>query len=315
MIIYSNLIAVYKWLTATYITATAIWATAKDAVHSKTLMCGILIFDCSLVMDRVLPLHEPIITGWFPELAGFVLVLSLGVAIGQEVAASFTKSAVMEERAHSMERLSQMQKTYYPIILEKAEEAKTARHDLRHHFVAIAGLLDKGQYDKLRGYLAQYGASIRQSEPISYCRNDVANVLAHHYARLAKAHGIELTMALDIACDLNVSDADLCGLLSNLLENAMEACLRLPDGRRFITLSVMQKKTDLAIRMENSGGDIYRSGGGFLSSKTNSRKGYGLESIRVIARRYSGAAEFDYNETAQIFTSTVLLTSPEPAPR
>lgn len=307
MIAYSNIIAIYKWITASFITLTLLWGLWNNAVHIKTLLCGILVFECTLVMDRLLPLHEPILTGWFAELAGFVLVLAVGVVIGKEIAAKYTKSIILEERAQSMDRLVKMQQTYYPILQEKIEEAKAARHDLRHHFVAISGFLENGQLDKLKAYVLEYGMLIREAEPVSYSQNDVANVLAHHYARLAKEHQIDLTLLLDIDDKTNIANADLCSLLSNLLENAIESCLRQVQGKRFITLTAKHEKTIVAIHMENSGDGVVKNETGFFSSKGKGRKGYGLDSIKAIARQYKGEAEFHYDENVRMFTSMVLL--------
>lgn len=307
MTAYSDLITAYKWITASFITLTTLQSIWQNSVQTETLLCGILIFDSALVMDRLLPLHEPIISGWFTELAGFALILSVGVVIAKEVAAEYAKSAVMEERARSMERFSEMQRTYYPLLQDKIEEAKAARHDLHHHFVMISGFLENGQPDKLKEYVSEYGALIREAEPVSYSQNDVANVLAHHYVRLAKKYGINLTLLLDIGAEIKVSDADLCGLLGNLLENAVESCLRQTDGRRFIDLTVKHEKSAIAIHMKNSGNSVVTSQTGFLSSKAKNRKGYGLDSVKTIAQRYKGETEFRYDEEIHMFTSVVLL--------
>jgi len=307
MIFYSNLITTYKWIAVGFITVTAVWSTFKKTIHSRILLCGILIFDCALVLDRVLPMYEPIITGWFPELAGFILLLFIGSAIGQEVAEQYKKNAVLEERTRSLERLSQMQHTYYPLLQEKIEEAKAARHDLRHHMITITGFLNQGKNEKLTKYVSEYRAAFLELEPISYSENDVANVLAHHYTRLAKQHRIDLTLQLDISHETNVSDADLCSLLSNLLENAVEACRRQTDSRRFITLSAGYKGSFLALYMENSVVEVTQDTSGFLSSKAEGRIGYGLESIKTITHRYNGVTEFRYDRAANVFYSTILL--------
>lgn len=304
---YSALITAFEWITAAYLTITAVWAVWNNIVHSGPLLAGIAVFDTALVMDRLLPLHEPIVTGWFPELASFVLVLSIGAVIGKEVADQYARNTILEERARSMDRLLQTQRTYYPLLQEKIAEAKNARHDLRHHFVALSGLAENGQYDRLKEYLLALHPDPLKEEPVSYCRNEVVDILAHYYAQLAGEHGIELTLRLDIGSDINVSDADLCALLSNLLENAVEACMRQPDIERFITLAASHRHAVLAIRMENSSAGVTRSSFGFLSSKESGRTGYGLDSIRAIAGRYNGTADFKYDKASRVFTSTVTL--------
>lgn len=60
--------------------------------------------------------------------------------------------------------------------------------------------------------------------------------------------------------------------------------------------------------MENSGDAAFKNADGFFSAKERGRKGCGLDSIKAVARRYKGEAEFHYDEETRVFTSTVLLT-------
>jgi hypothetical protein len=306
---YSYLITVFQWLAVALITVTAVRALWKDAAHSGTLMCGILAFDVALVMDRMLPLHEPIVTGWFPELTGFVLVLCIGISVGQEMAAKYRDSTVLTERNIDMERLLVMQRASYDLLTEKIEEAKSARHDLRHHFVMIGGFVQNHEYQRLAEYVAEYGIAVEQDRALRYSENDVVNVLLHHYVQLANKQEIKFELRLTIHRDTGIADADLCAVLSNLLENAVEACSR-QSGERLITLSIAQDEAALYIHMENStDGKVIQKGCGFLSSKAAARRGYGLESIKTIANRYAGEAGFRFDRTTDVFTSTVLLVS------
>ena len=306
---YSFSVMAYEWVTAAYLTVTAARAIMRERVHSKTLMGGILIFDAALLMDRLLPFHEPVVTGWFPEHASFALVLCIGIAVAKEVAAKYKDSAVMEERMNSMERLAETQRVNYDLLRERVKETKTAQHDLRHHFVMIEGFLQDREYDKLESYVREYQASIRHIQPAGYSKNPVVDVLARHYALLAERDGISLTMKLEIGKEVGARDADLCAVLSNLLENGLEACMRQNSGARYIDLSIGQKPSMLSIIMENStDGKVAERGGVFLSSKAEGRKGYGLDSIRSIAGRYGGDTEFLYDKDREVFISTVLLT-------
>jgi sensor histidine kinase YesM len=135
----------------------------------------------------------------------------------------------------------------------------------------------------------------------------VADILAHYYMRLAKDLGIRLALRLDIGSGPNIADADLSALLSNLLENAVEACQRQTDGEKYIELLAREQRSLLTIRMKNSGPSVAFAGGTFLSSKGEGRSGIGLESIAAIARRYHGSADFRYDESAKAFTSTVTI--------
>lgn len=306
---YSFLVMTFQWIAAIWISVTAVDAVINGIPHSIVLMCGILVFDIALLMDRILPQHEPIITGWFPELGSFFLVLSIGITVGHEVATKYHASAVLSERANNMERLLAMQRANYETLSEKIDETRSARHDLRHHLMIIGGFIQNHEHEKLLEYIKESGVIIEQSSALQYSKNDVVNVLLHPYARLAQQHEIALELNLTLNKETGVDDADLCMVLSNLLENAVEACCRKPDNR-FISLSIAQDSSALYIHMENSTDSRpIQSGNWFASSKGENRRGYGLQSVENIAKQYMGEAGFSFEESTDKFISTVLLMS------
>ena len=229
---YSWLITVYEWITAAYLTFLSVRAVWKGAVHSKAILVGIVIFDAALVMDRILPLHEPIVTGWFSELASFALVLCIGAAVGASVAVQYRENAVLSERADGAERLLEMQRSYYTLLDEKMEDTRALRHDLRHHVSALHGFIAGKQYEELAAYLSGVGQNIDATAPKAYSDNRVVNVLANHYASLSARQGVRFELHCDLTQEVAVNDADLSALLCNLMENALEACARMGASER-----------------------------------------------------------------------------------
>jgi len=318
MMAYSALVSVYEWVTAFFITVTAALAVGKGVLRSRGLLYGFLIFDAALVMDRLLPLYEPIVTGWFIELASFALVIAVGAVIAREVAAGYRETAVITERANSMERLYQSQQGYFTVLRREIAETEKIRHDMRHHFTMIGGFVRNRQYEKLSEYLAEYGGAFRDGgERREYCPIDVINVLSGHYDVIAGQNDIYL----DIRCDfsagegerdrMDMSDSDLCCLYSNLMENAVESCSRVKTGRRVIRVAIVRPDADsLTIRVWNStDGNVRPGGSGFLSSKGEGRTGYGLLSIRSIAEKYGGRASFSWDRRERMFESSVTVTA------
>ena len=304
---YSYLITAYEWITAGYLTFLAVRAVVKATSPSLPLLCGILVFDVALVMDRVLPLYEPIRGGWFIETANFVLVLSLGAVIAREVAVQYRDNAVLTERAASMERLAEMQQGYFTVLRQEMDETKAARHDMHHHFQVMEGMLQNKQYDELAAYTAGYSKAVYNSEPEPYCDNNVVNILAHYYDAIAEQNRIYLDIRCDLPGPLHVPDADLCGVLSNLLENAVGACLRFETGRRVIRVALADLGETLAIRVENTTDEVQQKGDAFVSSKGEGRQGYGLQSVRAIAARHGGSAKFTWDRKKRLFTAIVVL--------
>lgn len=313
MLAYSFLVSAYEWITAGFIAAAVLYAIKGGGVRITPLLYGVVVFVCALLADRLLAVHEPILTGWFIELASFGLVVCIGLVTVQEVAARYLESAVMTERAGSMERLYRSQLTHFQALRGEMEQVKTMRHDMRHHLTLMDEYVSSGQFAKLTEYIKDYRIASTGGELAEYCPIHVINTLTHHYYTLARQNHI----SLDIRCDLkgladpgrtSMSDSDLCCLYANLMENAVEACLRIQEGKRTIRIAVFRTGEDrLYIRVWNSAENVRRFKGGFLSSKKEMQTGYGLLSIKSIAGKYNGEAEFGWNEDKREFESKVTL--------
>lgn len=313
MLGYSRLISAYEWIAVGFIGAAVWYAIRKGVSHVTPLLYGVVIFTCALMTDRLLPVYEPIFIGWFIEVASFALVLCIGVATGQEVVAKYRESAVLAERANSMERLYKSQLSYFETLKQEMEQTKTLRHNLRHQLVMMDEYLQNGQYDKLEAYMKEYRVVSTGGQLREYCPIDVINTLTHHYHEAAKRSHIHF----EFRCDLKVAtdpsgtgmtDLDLCCLYANLMENAVEACQRISAGCTLIRVGVFRISPDiLCIRVWNSAENICWNGKRFLSSKKNGQTGYGLLSVEAIAEKYGGKAEFRWDEVKKEFESKVTM--------
>lgn len=302
---YSMLIGLYKWAAAFFLTVGTLRMAGRQVRYGYTILTGILVFDCALVMDRLLPLYEPVIAGWFLETAGFAIVAALGAVMGREILRQYRDKLALEGKIIGIQHLVEMQRDYYPVILKSVEEARHARHDLRHHLSAIQGLASIGQYDELKAYLNQYVVGFSDLTPLTYCENYVADVILRHFAALAAQEGMRFEVNAAIPEALFIEDADLCMVVGNLLENALEACLYIAENQ-YISITIKQIHSELVILVDNSfDGNIRTQGGTFLSRKRPNREGVGLASVRSVAEKYGGAAKFMLDQN--VFRSEVTL--------
>ena len=306
---YSLLIRAYIWITAAYLTFLSARAVMRGIVNSKPVFSGIIIFDAALIMDRILLPYEPIITDWFPELASFALILCIGASVGAEIAWQYRHSAEQSERARGMEHLLQTRQSYYAVLDEKMEDTRALRHDLRHHISTLDGMIADKQYDRLEEYLAGYKTGFDAAAPKEYSRNRIVNVLANHYSSLAERQGCRFELRCDLDGDVPVADADFSALLCNLIENAIEACGRSGSDGRFIQVGISRAGSVLSIRVANSADTGLTNSGAsrYASAKAEGRTGYGLYSIIMIAKKYSGQAVASWDEPTRVFTNSVTL--------
>jgi sensor histidine kinase regulating citrate/malate metabolism len=106
---------------------------------------------------------------------------------------------------------------------------------------------------------------------------------------------------------LHISEIDLCVIIGNLLDNAMEACLNQPTrSDRFIRVYIGVLKQQLYISVQNSvGGEVIRSGKTFISTKNSATRGFGLMRIDRIADKYNGYVNRQSEEG--VFATEVML--------
>ena len=204
-------------------------------------------------------------------------------------------------RLRQENQLLVMQRQRYESLKAAIEEARQARHDLRHQLNQISMLVEEGDMEGLREFLARSVSRIPSLET-RFCENSAAG----YYCGLCGREEIPIHVRLDLPETLPVDEMDLCLVLSNLLENALEASLRTAAVRRQITVTAyLHAARLLLIEVENPfDGTVKEKDGVFRSSKRKG-DGVGLQSVRHIAERSGGASTFTYQDG--VFRARVML--------
>jgi Histidine kinase-, DNA gyrase B-, and HSP90-like ATPase. len=303
---YSTLIGLYTWATALYLTLCAALSLQRGVLRSRFMLFALLIFDAALVADRIFPMFEPIRFGWFPELAGGTLVLCIGITMANEIAGEVRMRNAVEARAESVVKMLEVQKAYYPALLEKEQETKAARHDLRHHIGLFREMLERGDVDSLTRYLDEYSDTQPMPLRISYCGHYVTDMLLGMYAGLAEKQNSPIRIQAAVSDTLPISDVDLCVMLSNLLENALEASAKISEPEREIIVRIGEKRRHFILLIENVfDGTVIKDTDKILSAKCQGRGGVGIASVRSIAEKYMGETEF-YGEGNRFYSEVYL---------
>ena len=211
-------------------------------------------------------------------------------------------------RLRQENQLLVMQRQRYESLkaaIEEARQARQARHDLRHQLNQISMLVEEGDMEGLREFLARSVSRIPSLET-RFCENSAADSVVGYYCGLCGREEIPIHVRLDLPETLPVDEMDLCLVLSNLLENALEASLRTAAVRRQITVTAyLHAARLLLIEVENPfDGAVKEKDGVFRSSKRKG-DGVGLQSVRHIAERSGGASTFTYQDG--VFRARVML--------
>ncbi|MGO4947571.1 GHKL domain-containing protein [Blautia sp. Sow4_E7] len=237
-----------------------------------------------------------------------LVILVLFYAMFLLMANSLNKNARLQQENH----LLSLQQTRYENLCTAIEAARQARHDIRHHFLQLSSLAEKGDLEKIKEYLSIASSKI-PDQNLHFCENQAADSVISHYAALARRTEIPFHVKADLPARVPVDEIDMCLVLSNLLENAIEASLKTAPSRRKINAEIyLHHERLLLIQVENTfDGKIQKKNHIFQSSK-RAGNGVGIQSIRHIAEKNGGDCNFTYENG--IFTAKIMLrVSPKPS--
>lgn len=181
------------------------------------------------------------------------------------------------------------------ITLLHAIEEKTAiyRHDLRHHLMAIETMLSTKNNEQASAYIHDAVSEIESIAPTRYCENETVNLLLSAFKEKAAVNGICMTVKAALGEVPSLPETELCAVLSNGMENALNAASCLPEGaRRWIDVFCGEKQNTLLIEIKNpyAGGITMLNG---IPVAADGRRHYGCRSIQSIVQRRKGVCTFD----------------------
>lgn len=250
--------------------------------------------------------HEPTHQHW--PFAALVIMLIINVLI-------FTIYLRLSEDLELRQKnvLYKQELDLYVKHIEEKEnsmlEFRKARHDLKNQLIYLMERCEKKEYKELETFLEQLIEKVPFDRlAISKTDNSAVDALVNYKYNIAKHMGIEFTVNLDIPMRMPFDNADMCIILGNALDNALEANKRSNIEKRYIKLSMRLDMNNLVIIVENSfdGKIIKNKNGNLLTVKNNKvDHGLGLNSIQNAVNRYHGFIKINYMEN--IFILEILL--------
>lgn len=211
-----------------------------------------------------------------------------------------SKNAKLEETLHLAEVQINAQQKQTEFFRVRMEETRRIRHDMRHHLLILNGFVEAKDLSGLAAYLRECSALMPVLDQTTYCNSAALNALLCYYKEYGARERVTVGLSVSLPSHLPFSDTDICIIIGNLFENAVEACARMKSQNRFIDLRIsMTSSTVLIIIIKNSyEGSIRRAGNFFLSSKAKNRKGIGLSSVMSMVHKYNGISKIEYPQGA-----------------
>ena len=180
------------------------------------------------------------------------------------------------------------------------------RHDYRNHIQVMKAHLDAGRYEELDHYLQLLGENLTSVDTVIKTGNVMVDAILNSKLNLAASQEIAVNVKATVPPTLSVESIDICVILGNLMDNAIEACMRLPDSeKRFIRVYMGSHKGQFYISVTNAAAVLRRKGTSYLSTKSKGDHGFGLMRIDRITAKYGGAVNRQSEEG--VFATEILL--------
>ncbi|RKJ48375.1 GHKL domain-containing protein [bacterium 1XD42-8] len=210
-----------------------------------------------------------------------------------------TEISLLEQQEHSLNHYVEEAKTRY-------DETKSFRHDIRNHIAVVKNLLQSGKLEEAVSYMEDMDdMAEKMSFPCS-TNNPVVDILVGNKLGIAKSMGIDVDCSLLLPYPCGIRDIDICIVLSNALDNAIQAVKRLDAGmEKYIHVSGRIQGDFLMMEIENS-----------FHGKDAFKKGTGLSNVKKVAEKYGGAMSIETQENKFVLHVLLIISQhPEGIPQ
>lgn len=245
-----------------------------------------------------------------------LLLLSLGLFVMNLVLLALhgrlaARATELHEKQHMLEK-SEQQNRYFQEILAASDSLQGFRHDLKNHLQVLGGFLQMGKQERAMEYLGEIGSFVNRSDVIVDTGVPLVDAVVGCKVALAKSQGVDIRHAIRLEKDIPIQALDLCSLLGNTLDNALEACARIEGGeRRYIRLELTAEDGAVNLAVINSIKPVAGQAN-LKSGKPGGGHGIGLSVVRKAVQKYNGSMEI--LQDGHEFNVQIKLPAPQPTP-
>ena len=205
-------------------------------------------------------------------------------------------------------KMLEMQSSHLDEITETYNNLRNMRHELRNHFMCMDALIQNNQYKQLHEYFnTLFHSNLLISDMIE-SGNNVVNAILNQKKSYAFSKGIHMHAQAFLPEQIGVKDYDMCAVVSNLLDNAIEACEEIDNPSVWVDLSILKNYVSITVRNPVTE-DVIKENPQLDTTKDNKQNhGLGIKIIRSIIDQYDGMLSFEMRDGLFVASAMMKLT-------
>ena len=200
---------------------------------------------------------------------------------------------------------SEILQKHYEEVENMYTKMRGWRHDYRHHIQTMKVHAANGEYEEIGKYLDMLDDDLTNVDTTIKTGRIMVDAILNGKMNIAAQNAIPVNAKAKIPENTPVTDVDLCVIIGNLLDNAVEENKKLPEDDRFIRVYIGQKNTQLYLAITNAAGKKQTKRGGLFGSSKGADHGFGLSRVESIVKKYGGLFSSDSEDGG--FTAEILI--------
>lgn len=205
-----------------------------------------------------------------------------------------------------LQQQSEMQLEVYSDLQQRYQNSMRTIHDAKRHVRALESLIQSDHLAEAQQYKESLFQKLNELQPSIQCDNPLLSAILNHVFLKTEQRHIALKMDLQGEEQLSMlAGVDLTTIVSNLLDNAVDAVSELPEEQRYIHFAVAFQMGEIMIHVENpTKNDLKREGNTVVSTKEG-HFGLGLKNVGMVVKKYKGDFKTDVKDGTFIAAITI----------
>ena len=259
------------------------------------ILCGTLYLFISTLKNEFITINEILISGFV-----LIVVNVTMVFIDEKI----YKSIVLENEKNILELQTNAQENQINIINQSIETVRIMKHDMKNHVLMIKNLYENGNREEAEKYVDKTLYDI-ENNSLSNSHNIIIDSIINFKLNAVMDKNIDIKLDICVPQVINITSNDITTILGNLLDNAINAVMKV--DKKILDIKISFKMGNLIILIDNSynGNLIYDNGKLKTTHLFKSNHGLGISSIEKVLDKYGGELHIEHTE--DMFSVSVVV--------